>query len=216
MNIAQWIMVAANLPVVITAVYAAATYPLLTKELKVFAWFVWLSVIVHLTSLCLWWAGINNMPVLHLYVWLGFLSIAWFYRQLLQSFINPVIILVLAILFSGFTIVNSIVLQPIDTFNSYALTVESILVVILSLSAFIVMLNPLAMEQLKQGLTSLRWINAGLFIYYASNLLIFYFGKIMMNELPTLFNQYAWVLHAFFSTVMYICFITALWKRPVK
>jgi hypothetical protein len=61
---------------------------------------------------------------------------------------------------------------------------------------------------------TLNWINSGIFIYYSSSLLIFYFSDAMARVLPIYLNQNIWILHSLFSMIMYSCFIVALWKRP--
>jgi hypothetical protein len=60
----------------------------------------------------------------------------------------------------------------------------------------------------------LTWINSGLFIYYVSSLLIFYFGQVITDTFSKELNRYMWIFHAFFSLVMYSCFFVGLWKRP--
>lgn len=214
MNLTKWILVSANLPILAAALYALWVYKRSVPVLKVFSWFIFLSAVIQLVSLVLWFYRINNMPLLHIYVCLGFLCLALFYKRVLESLVSPGIITTIAILFTCFTITNSVAIQNIHTFNSHALTAESVLVVILSLSTFIVLLNDAAKETRKDSISSLRWINSGLFIYFAADLLLFYFGKIILSEFPKSLSRYTWVLHSFFSTVMYICFIIGLWKQP--
>jgi hypothetical protein len=76
------------------------------------------------------------------------------------------------------------------------------------------LLNDTVKERRKQDIPSLHWINSGLFIYYSSNLLIFYFGALITHALSKQLNRYTWMLHSFFSIVMYTCFFIGLWKRP--
>lgn len=182
--------------------------------LRVFSAFLFLSALVQLIAAATWWYNINNMPLLHLYVAAGFFCIALFYRIVFRDFLDQRVLLVTAFAFVLFSIVNAVFFQSVFRHCSYTLTVESVLVIILSLSTFIIFLNDQVKEIVIPERKSLYWINAGLFIYYSSSLLIFYFSDIMARELPVYLNQYTWVLHSFFSTVMYTCFIIALWKRP--
>jgi hypothetical protein len=214
MSYIKWILVLSNLPILAAAVYALFIYKKLDDILKAFTWYIFLTVIIQFPYLALWFYDKNNLPLLHLYVLLSFISLAVFYLYVLRGFISTAIILLVAVLFSCFTIFNSVVIQGIHSINSNALTVESVLVIILSLSTFIVLLNDDAKETRKEIIASLRWINSGLFIYYASDLLLFYFSKMMVNEFSTTINRYGWMLNSFFLTVMYICFIIGLWKRP--
>jgi hypothetical protein len=46
-----------------------------------------------------------------------------------------------------------------------------------------------------------------------SCLLIFSFGDTILFRLEIHLGRLAWIFHAFFSTVMYACFIVGLWKH---
>jgi hypothetical protein len=213
MNFSETIIVLSHVPILLTVVYAVIYYKQLGPALKVFSWFVFLSGIIQFTSLAFWYAGKNNMPLLHIYVAAGFICLAWFYRTLLNGFIKAKIIWLIAILFLLFTIINSLFIQPVFTFNSYALTVESILIIILTLFTFRFFLNDIVKETSGRDIKSLNWINSGLFIYYASSMLIFYFGAIITRTFSRDLNLYTWIFHSFFSIVMYTCFLIGLWKR---
>jgi hypothetical protein len=64
---------------------------------------------------------------------------------------------------------------------------------------------------------SLGWINTGFFIYFSSNLLLYYFGDQLMNALfPKELGRWIWILHVFFMTLMHICFFIGLWKSPKR
>lgn len=156
------------------------------------------------------------MPLLHVYVAGGFFCLALFYKTVLHDFISEKIIWGMIISFFLFTFSNSLFVQNIFTYNSNALTVESVLVIILSLFTFILLLNDIVRETRPRLIKSLNWINSGLFIYYSSSLLIFYFGDIITVFSSSDLVKYIWVLHSFFSMVMYTCFFVGLWKRPMN
>ncbi|SEW44376.1 hypothetical protein SAMN05428988_5752 [Chitinophaga sp. YR573] len=213
MNFPEATIVLSHVPILLTVVYAAICYKQLGKELKVFSWFIFLSGIIQFTSLGCWYASKNNMPLLHIYVATGFICLAWFYQTLLKGFIKSKIIWLVAILFLIFTIINSLFFQSIFTFNSNALTVESILIIILALFTYRFFLNDIVKETSRYDIKSLNWINSGLFIYYSSSMLIFYFGSVITSTFTRNLNLYTWVFHSFFSIVMYTCFFIGLWKR---
>lgn len=208
------ILAGANVPILLACIYTLVCYRSLGRELKVFAWFIFLSGTIQLISFTLWMYSINNMVFLHAYVGLGFVCLAWFYRTVLEEFIQPRIITTVGVLFLFFSIASSFTGNGPFTFNALALTVESVLVVILSLSTWIFFLSEEASAAQKETVKSLNWINSGLFIYFSSSLLIFYFGDLIMHSLSKVTSRFIWMAHSFFSTVMYFCFIAALWKRP--
>jgi hypothetical protein len=209
MSLTESIIVVSHLPIAISALYALFIYRQLAPELKIFSFFLFFSAVVQLSALALALNRINNLPLLHIYVAAGFLLLAVFYKKILNGFIQARLIWIISIAFLLYTILNSIFIEPVRTFNSSALTVESILIVILSLFTFIVLLNDIARERRSSLIRSINWINSGLFIYYSSSLLIFY----LTNNFSFSFNRYIWILHSFFSMVMYTCFYIGLWKR---
>lgn len=219
MDLGNWIIFISCFVVLFTALYAFIIRKSVPKELHFFLWFIYLSGIIQLVSLILWYNSENNMPLLHIYVAAGFILLALFYKDILNGYIKWNVILTIIISFSAFTLVNSIFIQTILTYNSYALTGECILVIIFSIFTYIFSLEDLVKEK-RQGLwKSIGWINSGLFIYYTSSLIIFNFTHFFFSD-PSFkifsrdFNLQTWMLHSFFSTVMYVCFFIGLWNRP--
>jgi hypothetical protein len=215
-NYSKLIIIASHVPIFVAAGYAARIYRSLEKELKIFSWFLIVSGTVQLVSLLLWWNGINNMPLLHLYAPAGFVLLGCFYNATLRGLIHTRIIIIAIAGFVILSVLNSAFLQPLLTFNSYALTLQCVLMVILSLTASFIFLDRSVVESRGGGLASLNFINAGILIYYSSALLIFYFGDLITHRYSITFSRYAWIAHSFLSMVMYICFIFGLWKRPAK
>lgn len=213
-NLVRLVLILSCLPVFAAAVYAAFLFRKLEKTLKLFSIFLFLSAVMQLASGIAWQYRVNNLPLLHIYVAGGFVCIALFYREVFSNFLNRYILLVTAIAFVAFTVINAIFFQSVFNFSSRTLTVESALVIILTLSTFMVTLNESAQEVVSQDRKSLNWINSGFFIYFSSNLLIFYFGDMFTRMFSVYLNQNTWILHSFFSIIMYTCFIIALWKRP--
>lgn len=215
-QIASAIIKFSFIPVLIVAIYAAMVYRRLGDELRSFAWFVFLSGLVESISAILWFNRKNNMPMLHFYVAGGFVCLALFYQKILKGFIDRKIITGMLVTFLVFTVVNSLFVQPVFTFNSYALTVESVLIIILSIATYLLMMNNAVRQKHVYLVRSINWINSGLFLYYTSSLLIFYFGHGITLLSSSYLVHYTWLLHAFFSLVMYCCFLAGLWHRPQK
>lgn len=213
-DIIDFVVKASPVPIWMTVLYGLFAYKKLNGELRIFCWFLFLSGFVQLLSSILWYKSINNMPLLHLYVTGGYICLAFFYQEVLKGFINPWIIGWSAVLLTAFAIINAIFFQNIYMFASNTLTVESILVIILALSTFTFLLNDMVKKKKTDIVKSLKWINYGLFIYFSSNLLIFYFGEIIIRTLSRNLNLYTWSLHTFFLMAMYFCFFMGIWHRP--
>ncbi len=212
MSFSRAVIIISHVPIVVTAIYGALIYRKLGRELKTFCFFLFLSAGLQLISLVLWFNKLNNMALLHVLVAFGFLSLAFFYSTVLEGFINKRIIYGTAISFFAFSVINSLFIQPVNTFNSYALTAESFLVVVFSLFTYTCLLNEVVKEK-RKDIISFNWINSGLFIYYSSNLLIFYFGELITKVFTDNLSRHVWILHSLFSIIMYVCFFTGIWKR---
>jgi hypothetical protein len=213
-NLVKAILVISCIPVFVAAIYAAIIYSHLGKTLKRFSFFLFLSAAMQLASGIAWWCGMNNMPLLHLYVAVGFVCIALFYREVFKDVLHPQVMLLVCAAFILFALYNIFPIEMVFRFNSKVLTAQSVLVIIFALSTFLLLLNEQSKEVLIPERKILNWINSGFFIYYSSSLLIFYFSDVMARVLPVYLNQNTWILHSFFSIIMYSCFIIALWKRP--
>lgn len=212
MTTAQLIIIGSCIPVFITVIYAALCYRRMNRALRLFSWFLFISGVIQAVSLVLWFQSINNLPLLHVYVAAGFISLALFYSHVLRDFIDPQLMYIFMAVFLVFTVLNSLFLQSVYTFNSYALTAEAVILIIFSISTLLLGQHEVTSENQRQGFASLNWINSGLLIFYTSDILIFYFGDSLIDLFPTYMNRYAWVTHSFFSAIMYSCFFIGLWK----
>jgi hypothetical protein len=213
MNITKAILIASDLPVLLAFFFVIIRYHRLERPLKAFLWFIICSGIVQIIALVLWLLHKNNLPLLHFYVPVGFALLTWYYKTVLGKLIAKRVINVVTLLFLCFSIINSIFFQGIFIFNSNALTVESILLIILSIFTFIVLLNQ-ELHSIPQSVKqSLSWINSGILIYYSSTLLLFYFANYCAQHYNVNVNAYDWMFHSFASIIMYICFFVGLWKQ---
>ncbi|OCX52144.1 hypothetical protein BEL04_11670 [Mucilaginibacter sp. PPCGB 2223] len=213
MSITKAILIASDIPVLLVFFFMIARYRYLENTLKVFWWFIMCSAIVQIIALVLWLLQKNNLPLLHFYVPVGFALLVWYYKMVLAKLITKRVINAVILLFVCFSIVNSIFFQGIFIFNSNALTVESILLIILSIFTFIVLLNQ-EMHAIPQSVKqSLSWINSGVLIYYASTLLLFYFANYCARHYSVNINTYDWLFHSAASITMYICFFVGIWKQ---
>lgn len=210
---ASAIIMLSHIPILATVVSLAIFYKKLSRTVKIFSWFIFVSGAVQFISLFLWHRDINNMPLLHLYVPGGFICLAWFYQSFLSGFIHYAVLPVITIVFVVCCVANTLFVQSAFTFNSYALIAEAGLVVTLSLFTFLFFLNQTVRESELPDMKSLVWINSGLFIYFLSCFLLYYFSNFMMMHFSLGLRRITWIFHSFFSVVMYTCFLIGLWRH---
>jgi len=204
------------IPVLTAAVYSAVLYQRLKREFQIFSWFLFLSGAVQLFTLVLWWFELPNLIYSHFYVVMGFFCLAWFYKTVLQEWIRP---LVFYWLIGAFTVFAAIVFAmgpSVQALAYISLTVEAALITMLSLSTFLLTQNEIVRTGNLVEVRALNWINSGLFIFYTSAILLYYFGDLLIRTFPPELSRYGWAMHAFFSMIMYTCFCVGLWKSPKK
>lgn len=157
------------------------------------------------------------MFVLHIFTLVGFLIINQFYHQVLKNFINPVITRSAQIGISALVIANAIFLQDLKSYNSYSLTLVSVVILVYAIFTFLVFQNPELKEKEIPNINSIQYLNSGLFIYFLSSLLIFHFGNLITQFAPSNYTHYTWAIHALFTYVMYVYFFLGLWNQsPVS
>lgn len=131
-----------------------------------------------------------------------------YYKLLISSFLKKTIVIT-AILFSVFTVINLLFFQPIDTINSFPLIVASLIMLLLTTGYF---------EQIRKGkeiiqLTSepMIWISLGAFIFHTANLpYIISLNYLIHNNIPlaiALFYIYLGlncIMYTFYS-IAFLC-----------
>jgi hypothetical protein len=206
---------ATNVIILVASAYVIVFYSKLYQEFRVIGVYVLLALAIQIPSYLMGVNQMNNMFFLHIYVPSSFVILTEFYKKSLKGFINSRWLDLISIVFVLFSILNSIFIQSIDTFNSYALTLECLFIVIYSLSLFILLLNSTAKDEKRSILGSLLWVNSGLFIYHTINLFLSYFGDLLTTFSSVNFRL-SWIMHSFIYIAQFSCILIGLWKLPKK
>jgi len=213
MNYTKLMLVLFHLPILAVTVHSFFLYKKLDFGLRLLANYLLVTGILYAISLFLWFLHINNLCILHVMVPLRFVCLVLVYKHILNGYVRWWLLYLLAVGFCVYSILNTLFREPWKTFNSDAMTSESVLMVILSLSTYVFLMDKRMTEHLKHFLRSVEWINAGVFIYYSSSLILMYFGVHIIQAINPELSRYTWIVHAILSIIMYYCFWRALWKR---
>lgn len=197
-------------------IYAVLHWRVLPEKLIAIKYYIVISLVVQLVGGMLWFFNINNLFLLHFYVPTAFILLIWFYRRVWYSYISSTLLSGLLYCFILFSLLNSIFLQDIFSFNTHGLTGLSILIIIFSLSNYYLFLDANIRIQLGQLITSINWINTGLFIYYTCTFLYHIYGRLINFDLPQSIGRLALLPNALFVTIKYVCFFIGLWKSPKR
>lgn len=177
--------------------------------MKAMAFYVFLGGIIQVTSSYLNAQKLNNLWLLHLYTPMEFACIVWFYSQVLSGFLKKTVFIGLSLGFTALSVLNSAFLQDTDTFNTYARSLEGILVIVLCLLWCYRTLEEMKIKRLEED--PVFWVNTGFLLYFSGNVLLFAFSNYIVGINRAL-NLYIWAFHALFSILVYFFITIGLWK----
>ena len=213
MPLVRFIMDASNIPPLLAAVLALIYFKKFDKRLFSFKLFLIFNSFIQISQLVLSSLKHHNLFLLHIDVPVEFALLAHFYYSFLNQYVDKRIFFTLISLFLLFSVINSVFIQPPDSFNSYTLIAEALVMIILSIFAFIVLLDPRSgMNKTPMGKIA-ALINSGIFINFSTTLLIYYFSNFLIKNADKNTVNYIWVYNDLASVVMYAFFIVAVWKH---
>ena len=181
----------------------------LGTAMKAMACYAFLGGLTQLASSYLNGLHYNNLWLLHFYTPLEFACILWFYSIVLQGFIKKAVFLWSAVGFAVLSALNSQFLQHPETFNTYARSLEGLLVILLCLIWCYRTLLEMKIRRLEQD--PVFWVNTGFLLYFSGTVLLFAFSNYIVGINRAL-NLYIWAFHALFSLLLYFFITIGLWK----
>jgi hypothetical protein len=221
-SIIHFIIYVCNIPPVLASVLALFYLKRVDSRLYSFSLFLLFNGIIQVSQLII--LNITesyHLLMFHVDVPIEFALLSHFYYSFLKKYLDKKIYFTLVVVFLTFSILNSIFIQPINIFNSYAIVSESIILIILSVFTFIVLLD--TRSGMKKSSTGkiFEFINSGIFVYYSASLVIYYFSNHYIsqsndNNTTTFISvtvSYIFILNSFLAACMFTCFIMALRKH---
>lgn len=142
----------------------------------------------------------SNSWLMHIYTVVEFLLISYFYYKLFSKKIFRKIILILFGIFSIIVILNKIYLEPLNKIDNYSLTIESIILLILT-SMFLVdfLINNFIINIRDYRIL----LTVGYMIYFGGNLFIFALSN-EVNGIWLVHNLIYIMLMTNYSVVFYM------------
>jgi len=195
--------------IAVPAVLSIIRYRKLDWAMKTVACYVFLGAFVQSFSSYLNAKNQNNLWLLHLYTPLEFTCIVCFYGIVLRGFVKKTMMVGLGLGFAILSALNSAFLQSVTTFNTYARSLEGILVILLCLIWCYHTLTEMKIKRLEQD--PVFWVNTGLLLYFSGNVLLFAFSNYIV-DINRALNLYIWAFHALFSILLYFFITVGLWK----
>ena len=194
----------------LSAILAWKNYLQFPKHFKLFTIYIGITFIFELISFITSLRKESNLWLIHLYTLTEFILLGLFYKSVLKrpQWLNQNFKLILLV-GSVLVIANTLFLQPITQFNSYAETMENIILIGFSISLFFHIINE--ESELYQS-KALKWINSGILLYLSGSLFIFLFSQYSMDILPDHFLHYLWLFNLILNLIFKVIIIFAVLK----
>jgi len=186
-----------------------------TKLTTPFRWLFYFLIwnfIIEVLALVFMKLGMNNLPLLHIYTLGEFILFSFFYKSLLHK---PVVLkkvfpyLVGAIVL--LIVLNSVFIQSIYTFNTYAKSAVQIIIIGFAILYFYNLIENRSLSQKKAK--GLRLVNSAVIIYYSGSLFVFMYGFSIDVSKPYIM---LWAFNATLNLIFQLLILKGLWKAYFK
>jgi hypothetical protein len=174
--------------------------------LKVLSIHVFIACAVELIAYVLMQQNRNNLPLLHAYTLSEFILLYVFYEYFIGNRYNKWWMRGIAFCFVLFSLVNSLFIQSIYTFNSYARGLEALLLLLLALLCF----YKISVRG-RTGYNPVIWINTGILLYFSGAFTLFILSNYIL-PMGYRLNVQIWAVHSFLSILLYTFISIGLWK----
>lgn len=185
-----------------------------TKKGVLFIYFLTLfSFFIEILNITFAFSGHNNLFLQDIYTPVEFILFALFYRSFFDSFSKSPIHFALIGAFVCVAIFDSFFVNDFFTINNFSDSLEAVVFILYSLTAFFFIMKRLMFEDLLN--TAFFWINIAILIYFAGNLFLFMFSNYLQNNDR---DQYLAVynIHSITNIIYYILISIGFWKSAKK
>ena len=173
--------------------------------MKALIWFMVLSTFTELAADICYFYHINNYPILHIFTLIEFGFLSYIFSKQIHRVISTRVIGAITILFIIGSILNSIFIQSLFSFNTYARGVEFLIIL---LYAIILMFELSNREMISLKVEPVFWFTVSVLVYYASSFFVIISTNILYKQMLII-----WTIHNVFLLIHYLLFGKALWIR---
>ncbi len=194
--------------VLLPLLFALYNYNKLSKEYKILAYYLVISLIGNISTSVLCLNNRNNLFISQLITPIDLVCLCLFFRQTL---IKTKLAITFIFVILGFLIISLLSLmyvQSIEMYNNYTSTLEAfILIFYAAANLFKILDHP---EYYVRSRITELYITSGILLYYSGSFIIFIIYNVITFTSDLAFL--IWNTHATFLLLMYILFAIGLWK----
>ncbi len=205
--------VASAFSVLVPVVAGIIRYQRLDKALKVFAWFIFLSLLFDAAFVYTANRGINNLVLSSLFRIIQYAAFSMLFYYSFRSRIIRKGIMAILICFLFFSVVNLLFLQGASQFNTWTQGISCILLILFVLLFFFELFKAGKVKRLERY--PLFWVASAALLYFAGSMFLFIFSNLVLavsNE--ALDGLYS--IHSVINMVANIIYAIGLWLSPRK
>ena len=185
-------------------------YTELPKSLKIFTVFLYINLVTETSATLLFNYRLNNLPLLHIYTLAEFLCLSYFFSILItKPRLYSKKFLYFCIGIAILIVLNSIFMQSIFTFNSYAKTLVQSLIILYVILYFYNLSGEVDNNNPYQQ--ALRLINSALIVYYSGSLFIFMFSNSFLQSKVRM-NAGFWIFNAGLYLAYQLLVLISVWR----
>ena len=194
----------------ITCTLCIWKYKSLPEPIRLLSHYLFFNLLIEVCAKTIPFPNNNNLPLLHLYTLGEFVLLSLFFKSLIKKpsafqkyfwvFIGLFLVLIIG---------NTIFLQGIFEFNSYAKTGVQVVLITYSVLYFYNLSNEVDLTNPYQK--SLRLINSALLIYFSGSLFIFMFSNYLTKHKIDIHHGF-WAFNAFLNLVFQILVLVGIWR----
>lgn len=155
---------------------------------------------------------IDNLHFLHIYTIIEFSMIVYLFSKAEESFFPIKAKHILVIGFAFFALLNGLFIEGFKHFNANVRTIESLILIFLSLLFFYKILQDSTIRKFERR--PMFWIGVAVLIYFSGNLLTFLLSEYALSSKKM--SYLIWSFHALINIIKNILFAIALWVQPFK
>jgi len=172
-------------------------------------YFLILNLITEILAFTFMQFEYNNLPLLHLYTLGEFVLFSYFYMSLIDKPVQikkgfKYFVAVGCVLI----VLNSIFLQSIYAFNTFAKTSVQLVIIAYAVLYFYNLVENQSFTSAESK--SLRLINSAILIYYSGSLFIFMYGKFSLINVEG--YVVFWAFNAILNFIFQLLILLGLWK----
>jgi hypothetical protein len=182
----------------------------LTNDLKAMTLYMVSCLLCEIPNNYLLYHNINNLFILHIFTVIEFVFLAYVYSFHIKSVINKRLLFGGTIAFVVLAVLNTIYVQPLSVFNSYARCAEILIILFLALCYVHKLIVNNEQRQLRTF--PMFWINTAVVIYFTAGFFLYLVSNNTIGLSPNM-NRAIWMVHGALLVGYYFAIAKAIWIK---